>query len=251
MKGEINMSENKLCPKCGSKMFIASFVKGCVVEVSEENGINTYKILKESNNPPSFDIIKCARCKEEISEEDLVIGVACKKCGRVVNATDLNSDGVCNVCEAQEKRSELANASREDLIRMLLEAEKGTTTQAVKHAEKAIETAEEAVIPSVDTNIQETEEVPTETVTEEKPRRRRRKKKDDESTEESPEEEVVTENQQAEQTEAVTDIASQQEAPFPDVQGDIFDAMQLPVTEESPASNNQPFDMFSDDDEQF
>ena len=39
---------------------------------------------------------------------------------------DINTDGICNVCEAVKQRTELANASREDLIKMLLDAEKKT-----------------------------------------------------------------------------------------------------------------------------
>lgn len=234
------MAEKRMCPHCGSQMFMVKTIRAGLAEFTTDPN-EPCKILKENKDKFDIEIVGCARCKANVEEADLVTGVKCKECGRIVGPMDINAEGICNVCEAVKQRAELANASREDLIKMLLDAEKKTNPVAAK-MEKQIEKAEEfAPAPTSGAKVEATdetvaEETPTETVAEEgKPKRRstRRKKADDEpqEKEESVEEESVVESEAvAEDTEnAVNDIANQQEAPFPD----LGDAMNPPVAEES------------------
>lgn len=257
----------KMCPHCASTMFAAEITRGCVVEMYSDvaEGTPNHKVLKESNGNYEIEIVKCVRCKHELKEEDLVVGVPCKECGKVVAPSDINEDGLCDVCSAVKQRTELATASREDLIRMLLDAEKKANpvaAQVAKQVEKAEEVAQATTAP-----VDSTDDTATETVaddgqaaagtTEKKPRRRATRKKDDaEATTEATEETVAeVEEAPAEQPvpqgqdEAVADIAGQQEAPFPDV--------ELPQEEQqtqqvaTPAPDNGGFQMFPDDEDRF
>lgn len=234
------MAENKMCPHCGSQMFMATITRGCLVETTTDPE-NPYKILREGKDKYDIEIVKCARCKEDIKKEDLVEGVKCKECGRIVGPMDINSDGICHVCTAIHERSELANASREDLIQMLLNAEKKANPVAAR-MEKQMEKAEEAnaaMNPPADTVLEEV-------TTKEKPktktgRGKSNKKKKDAASEatETPVEEVVEETVQENPVveesvaEAVNDIANQQEAPFPEVDSSIIEPI---VSEELDAN---------------
>lgn len=281
------MAENKVCPHCGSKMFVAAITRGGIVEVhaaENEGEKDTYTILKESKDKYDVEFIKCAKCHEPIKAEDLLAGVKCAECGRVASPNDL-VDGLCPVCKAQKDRAELANASREDLIMMLLNAEKSSSTKSIdKKIEKAIE-VENSV--KTDAVVQEVPEVPDvaaeESVSEpEKKTRKRRKKKTDDTTdvdtsteeidesEESVEESTdvveesvdVSESPVEESTvEAQNDVANQQDAPWPDMNGL---PMNLPVEERVSESEAAPvatatneeepvgsFPMFENDDEPF
>lgn len=232
------MAENRMCPHCGGHMFMAKIIRPGIVEVFADEK-EPYKICKESKDNYEVEILKCARCKEAITEADLVVGVTCKECGRVVGPMDVNTDGICNVCEAVKQRAELANASKEDLIKMLLEAEKKANPVVAK-MEKQIEKAED-VAPATPVII---DEAPSETAekaeepSEKKPKTRtkaRKKKTDDvaddttsdDTTEETAEETVPTEEPVVE--EAVNDLANQQEAPFPEMNPPEED-MQTPDT---------------------
>lgn len=208
------MAENKLCPKCGSQMFMATITRACVVAMSTDKE-NPYQILKEGKDKFDIEIVKCARCKEDISETDLVVAVKCKECGRLVAPHDVDENGICDVCNAMHKRSELANATKEDLIKLLLEAEKRTNPVAAK-MEEQIEKANVVLDAVAQNDLQAEEEVAvsTEAIVEEEPvapvKRRGRRKKTEEDTE------VVEAPTEAEATE-VENIANQQEAPFPDM----------------------------------
>lgn len=229
--------EKRMCPHCGSQMFVATITRGCVVEVNDftnatdaERGQAKYNVLKEGKDKFEIEIVACARCKEEVKEEDLVIGVQCKECGRVVSPSDIDENGVCTVCHAVHERAELANASREDLIMMLLNAEKQVNPVAAR-MDKKIEQAEQAPAPVAEEPVPPVqEEIPVEqTETVEEPKKQRRKpknakKKDDEPKAEETtvaQEETVdtpTEETNAEETAvAVDNIANQQEAPFPEM----------------------------------
>jgi len=237
------MAEKRMCPHCGSQMFMVKTIRAGLAEFTTDPN-ESCRILKESKDKFDIEIVGCARCKANVAEADLVTGVKCKECGRIVGPMDINADGICNVCEAVKQRSELANASREDLIKMLLDAEKKTNPVVAK-MEKQIEKAESvtsaptsAKVEATDETVTEetAEEVPAETVAEEgKPKRRstRRKKTDDDlkEKEESTEETSVEDAEKSEETDtanAVDDIANQQEAPFPD----LGDALNPPVVEE-------------------
>ena len=68
------MAESKLCPHCGGKMFAAALTKPCIVEVYDDKD-NPFKILKEVDKNAEIEIVKCARCKAELTEADLVMGI--------------------------------------------------------------------------------------------------------------------------------------------------------------------------------
>lgn len=248
---------NKVCPHCGSRMFIATVTKGCVVEIHAEEGMDDeFHVLKESSNNPTYEIVACAKCKKELTQNDLLAGVICKECGKVVSPAEVNEEGLCAVCVAVKERTDLQNASKEDLIRMLIQAEKNSNPVAQK-IEKTVAKADDVVADIAPAPAQIVTETERETVeeqpSEEKPKRRSRRKKDD-TTEEVITEAVETEEiEETSATEAVTEdvsnIADQQEAPFPNIEPDqTFDAMPAPVP---PTENTQGFEMFPDDDEQF
>ena len=247
------MATNKVCPHCGGQMFMAKIIRACVVEVNTDPN-ESYKILKEAKDAFDIEILKCARCKADVTENDLVAGIVCKECGKMVGPTDVNEEGICSVCTAIKQRAEIANASREDLIKMLLDAEKKVNPVSVK-MEKQIEKAEEVAAPAVETeDTDSSEKAKT-------PKRKARKKKDDdvatvETTEDTSAEEVVSETVSTE--EVVNDIANQQEAPFPDIAMNPPEEVQAneePVVETPVVSDEQPigadFHMFDDGEEAF
>lgn len=269
------MSQIKVCPHCGSKMFVGAITRGCAIEsVIDENGNPSFKLVKESSGDKyDLEVLKCCRCKKDVKADELVEGVPCKECGRVVNPDELNEDGLCEVCAAVKQRAELANASREDLIQMLLNAEKQANPVTAK-VEKQVKKAEKVEEKKDDADAGE--------VKEEKPAPkkggRRGKVKVGEDTKpddngkdetndatnenEKPEseekEEQVTD---AEAAKAVDDIANQQDAPFPDLGengNSAEDVASLPMNPPEPEQvatapqGTGDFKMFDDrDDEPF
>lgn len=243
--------ENKMCPHCGSQMFMAKIIRpGLVSTTADPN--EPYKILKEGQGKFDIEIVECARCREVVTEEALVTGVKCKECGRIVGPMDVNEDSVCNVCVAVKQREELANASREDLIQMLLNAEK-KANPVTKKIEKQIEIANS--IPTEDEQVK-TEETSAEAKTGKRKASRRKKEDDDVKNDEEP---AVQEEVSA-PIEAVDDIANQQEAPFPDIamnppEVNVEVPTSVPSTTESSADDEQPigadFRMFEDGEEPF
>lgn len=277
------MSENKMCPHCGGKMFMATITRACIVEVEkakQDGGEDTYKILNESKTKHDISIVKCARCKESVKLDDLVVGVQCKECGSVVGPTELNEDGLCTVCIAKRERAELANASKEDLIRMLLEAERRTNPVASK-MEKKIEKAEEIANASALVPVEDiTGVAPEEAAKDKKAKRakapRNNKKATEKETAKVAEEPIANEEAAAPTEEAVVpetvnveetvnDLASQQEAPFPEINApeELIDATEgqvavtepekteSPVPEESDISPQEAFAMFDDGEDPF
>ncbi len=264
------MSENKLCPHCGGKMFMATITRACVVEVTEDE--TPYKILKEGKDKFDIAILKCARCRQDVKEEDLVAAIKCKECGRLVTPADVDENGVCDVCNAMHQRTELANASKEDLVKMLLEAEKRSNPVAAKMAGKQVtvsitDKTEDGIptgitlTPVEETEVEETEvEKPAEGSAK-KPRTRRRRTEEAtvETTEETPAE--VVEETPVEESSAVDDLANQQEAPFPDMNlpeemTDTPQEEQTPAQESAPAavqeeSASTEFQMFDDGEDAF
>lgn len=256
------MSNHSVCPNCGGHMFMATITRPGIVETTDSDG--GFKILKEVGEKYEINVVKCARCKTELSEKDLVSGVTCSACGKVVNPSDI-IDGVCSVCNAIKQRAELASASKEDIIRMLLEAEKKANPVVAK-VEKQIEKAAEAeqliTVPVTndstitDTDATSATEEVTENVTEEvveeaTPKKRRSRRKATDVVEDSTED--VTEDT-AENTEsnvpeevdeqAVETIADSQEAPFPDMPELNTEEVTLVETSEAfvPAETPVPVD---------
>lgn len=267
------MADNKVCPSCGGQMFMAKIIRACVVEATTDPN-EPYKILKESKDNFDIEIMKCARCKGDVKEEDLIAAVQCKECGKMVGPMDINEEGICDVCAAIKQRADIANASREDLIKMLLDAERKVNPVAAK-MEKQIEIADNATQPTTVITTGELAESIVEEINnnesedsveseEKKPKRRARKKKEETVVEETIATEESSDEENTEEvtetvTEAVDDIANQQEAPFPDI------AMNPPVEVSIEPSTEEPviealaeeqaigadFRMFDDNEEAF
>ena len=237
------MATKKMCPHCGGTMFMGAITRACIVEVfapDKEGEEESFNVSKETKDKYSIEVVKCIRCKRDVSKDELITGVVCKECGRPVAPDDLNKDGICSVCEAKKTRSELANASQDDLIRMLLEAEKRSSSVSEKISKK-VEQAE-AVNNSanddttgdaaVDTKAEELTKKAEESTGKETKKRakapRGRKKNTDETaegneskseTEDKPTDDNKSEKQSEDIKEAVDNLANSQEAPFPDFPG--------------------------------
>lgn len=243
------MATKKMCPHCGGTMFMGAITRACIVEVfapDKEGEEESFNVSKETKDKYSIEVVKCIRCKRDVSKDELITGVVCKECGRAVAPDDLNKDGICSVCEAKKTRSELANASQDDLIRMLLEAEKRSSSVSEKISKK-VEQAE-AVNNSV--NDDTTDDAVVDTKAEESTGKetkkrakapRGRKKNTDETaegneskpeTEDKPADDK-SEKQSEDMKEAVDDLANSQEAPFPD-----FPGMNAPTESEPQAAED-------------
>ena len=278
------MATKKMCPHCGGTMFMGAITRACIVEVfapDKEGEEESFNVSKETKDKYSIEVVKCIRCKRDVSKDELITGVVCKECGRAVAPDDLNKDGICSVCEAKKTRSELANASQDDLIRMLLEAEKRSSSVSEKISKK-VEQAE-AVNNSVnddttdDAVVDTKAEESTGKETKKRAKAPRGRKKNTDETAEGNESKPETENKPADDKlekqsedmkEAVDDLANSQEAPFPD-----FPGMNAPTESEPQAAedssesepvqenNNsedeesvnaqEPFQMFDENEEPF
>ena len=250
------MATKKMCPHCGGTMFMGAITRACIVEVfapDKEGEEESFNVSKETKDKYSIEVVKCIRCKRDVSKDELITGVVCKECGRPVAPDDLNKDGICSVCEAKKTRSELANASQDDLIRMLLEAEKRSSSvsekisKKVEQAEAVNNSANDDTIgdAAVDTKAEElTKKAEESTGKETKKRAKapRGRKKNTDETVEGNESKPETENKPADDKsekqsedvkEAVDDLANSQEAPFPD-----FPGMNAPTESEPEAAED-------------
>ena len=243
------MATKKMCPHCGGTMFMGAITRACIVEVfapDKEGEEESFNVSKETKDKYSIEVVKCIRCKRDVSKDELIAGVVCKECGRAVAPDDLNKDGICSVCEAKKTRSELANASQDDLIRMLLEAEKRSSSVSEKISKK-VEQAE-AVNNSVnddttdDAAVDTKAEESTGKETKKRAKAPRGRKKNTDETVEGNESKPETENKPADDKsekqsedvkEAVDDLANSQEAPFPD-----FPGMNAPTESEPEAAED-------------
>ena len=243
------MATKKMCPHCGGTMFMGAITRACIVEVfapDKEGEEESFNVSKETKDKYSIEVVKCIRCKRDVSKDELITGVVCKECGRPVAPDDLNKDGICSVCEAKKTRSELANASQDDLIRMLLEAEKRSSSVSEKISKK-VEQAE-AVNNSANNDITDDAAVDTKAEestgkeTKKRAKAPRGRKKNTDETAEGNESKPETENKPADDKsekqsedvkEAVDDLANSQEAPFPD-----FPGMNAPTESEPEAAED-------------
>ena len=243
------MATKKMCPHCGGTMFMGAITRACIVEVfapDKEGEEESFNVSKETKDKYSIEVVKCIRCKRDVSKDELITGVVCKECGRAVAPDDLNKDGICSVCEAKKTRSELANASQDDLIRMLLEAEKRSSSVSEKISKKV----EQAEAVNNSANNDTTDDAAVDTKAEEstgKETKKRAKaprgrKKNTDETVEGNESKPETENKPADDKsekqsedvkEAVDDLANSQEAPFPD-----FPGMNAPTESEPEAAED-------------
>lgn len=243
------MATKKMCPHCGGTMFMGAITRACIVEVfapDKEGEEESFNVSKETKDKYSIEVVKCIRCKRDVSKDELITGVVCKECGRAVAPDDLNKDGICSVCEAKKTRSELANASQDDLIRMLLEAEKRSSSVSEKISKKV----EQAEAVNNSANDDTTDDAAVDTKAEESTGKetkkrakapRGRKKNTDETaegneskpeTEDKPADDK-SEKQSEDVKEAVDDLANSQEAPFPD-----FPGMNAPTESEPKAAED-------------
>lgn len=244
---------NKTCPHCGAAMFLGTYVIPIVVEVRDTDDENErYNILKRNEKGASVSIMKCARCKKDVTEEELVASVTCKECGRAVSPSDVDENGVCDVCRAKKERADLANATQEELIHRLLQLE-AMNSKTVKDV-----VASQNVAEQTDTAAQQTDAVneamnPPEAQTSDesgdgkKTRKRKVNKAKggdtkaasdtpdeqavDEPAGEIPKEEPVTEE---EVQQAADDLANAQEAPFPMVENLATFEEQAPLPVQMP-----------------
>lgn len=279
------MAEKKMCPHCYGTLFMAAITRGCIVEVStsdEKDKEDVFNVSKETKDKYTIELVKCIRCKHEVSKDELIVGVQCKECGRPTAPSDLNKDGICPVCEAKKNRAELANASTDDLIRMLLEAEKRGSSVSEKISKK-IEKAEEvtsAQTNNADNTSNSTEEVkdesndteqePTTKKRQKAPRGRKKNTNEEETVEndensDAVEEQSVEDNKADDTKEAVDDIANSQEAPFPDFpemnapvdtpvaaqETDSEDTTSVENTSEESVNEPEAFQMFDENEEPF
>ena len=278
------MATKKMCPHCGGTMFMGAITRACIVEVfapDKEGEEESFNVSKETKDKYSIEVVKCIRCKRDVSKDELITGVVCKECGRAVAPDDLNKDGICSVCEAKKTRSELANASQDDLIRMLLEAEKRSSSVSEKISKKV----EQAEAVNNSANDDTTDDAAVDTKAEESTGKetkkrakapRGRKKNTDETaegneskpeTEDKPTDDNKSEKQSEDIKEAVDNLANSQEAPFPDFPGmnaptesetqAAEDSSKEPVQEnnnledEESVNAQEPFQMFDENEEPF
>lgn len=278
------MATKKMCPHCGGTMFMGAITRACIVEVfapDKEGEEESFNVSKETKDKYSIDVVKCIRCKRDVSKDELITGVVCKECGRPVTPDDLNKDGICSVCEAKKTRSELANASQDDLIRMLLEAEKRSSSvsekisKKVEQAEAVNNSANEDTADDTTVDAKAEESTGKETKKRAKAPRGRKKNTDEAAennkpeTEDKPADENKSEKQSEDVKEAVDDLANSQEAPFPDFPGmntptesepqvaedsskkpESVQENNKPEDEES-VNAQEPFQMFDENEEPF
>ena len=250
------MATKKMCPHCGGTMFMGAITRACIVEVfapDKEGEEESFNVSKETKDKYSIEVVKCIRCKRDVSKDELITGVICKECGRAVAPDDLNKDGICSVCEAKKTRSELANASQDDLIRMLLEAEKRSSSVSEKISKKV----EQAEAVNNSANDDTTDDAAVDTKAEEstgKETKKRAKaprgrKKNTDETVEGNESKPETENKPADDKsekqsedvkEAVDNLANSQEAPFPDFPGMNAPTESEPQVAEDSSKESEP-----------
>ena len=130
------------CPHCGGSQFKAVIKRAGAIQLTEGGGATILKELEKF----SYEVVGCLNpsCKKALTNADLVDDAPCTKCGTVHKSEDL-VDGLCPICHAMKDRPELAQASTEDLIRMLLEAEKRNSTPKGDKIEEKLEKSEVAV----------------------------------------------------------------------------------------------------------
>lgn len=224
------MTGLRVCPHCGGSMFAAKIIVPGAVQSMEDG---TFKVISESKDKVDISIAMCARCRRGVTEEDLVAGITCKECGRVVNSNDIDDNGVCDVCKAKKERSDIANASYEDLVKKVLELEKAAkgfslvTAPVTDDPSKESNEHEKTVETSVVSDSKDTQS------SEKKARPKKRAKSEElenkpEAEENADETQPVhgsydekagdtTANAESNVEENIDALANAQEAPFPDI----------------------------------
>ena len=86
------MATKKMCPHCGGTMFMGAITRACIVEVfapDKEREEESFNVSKETKDKYSIEVVKCIRCKRDVSKDELITGVVCKECGKL---TDIQFD---------------------------------------------------------------------------------------------------------------------------------------------------------------
>lgn len=137
----------KRCPKCGGMDFAAKIVYAGIVEIDGD-----VKRIKQQSNEYQVKILRCMNkdCEKAagITEEELINSKKCARCGQEFFASEIAEDGICLACHAIETNDFLRNATKEQLISMMLklQTQVGTsggvtnkTTASVDAKKKAVE----------------------------------------------------------------------------------------------------------------
>jgi hypothetical protein len=134
---------SKKCPHCGGTKFKAVIKRAGAIDLLADGSVTIIKELEKF----SYEVIECLNpnCKAKVTNDDLVDNVACSQCGTMTKPEELSEDGLCPVCAALKARPELASASPQDLIRMLIEAERRNSATTSAKIEKKVENAETTV----------------------------------------------------------------------------------------------------------
>lgn len=193
------MLVQKVCPNCGQEQLMGYIARPCLLRVKRDTIANRdiYELISEDTEPTrvQYDVIKCANCKQKVKKDQLIVNtVKCNKCGTIVSAGYVNEQGICYTCLASEQIPNIANASKEDLLMMLIK-NKINNAPAQEAQVNPVEQNEQAA-DNTEITAEATEEKPKETEETPKPRKRAtRKKKTEEAQEEvlSPMEEPVSE----------------------------------------------------------
>lgn len=252
------MAGFKVCPHCGSMMFAARISFPGAVQSLEDG---TFKTVSEKKEGQITEIVMCARCRNEVTEDMLVEGVSCKECGKIVNPSDVDASGVCDVCKAKKERADLANASNEDLIKMIISMEKAARMRQAADTcpSYSVEPAEEPA-PVAD---EEPVAAPASEADDEKKSARPKRRARRDATEDVAQAEEVTDTNASADNNAdataeepaidvkseVNDLADLQEAPFPDpIAEDITGvSMETPAVPTSDVAGVSSFAMYESD----
>ena len=181
------MLVQKVCPMCGQEQFMGYTARPCFLKVRRDTIANKdiYELISEDTEPAriQYDIIKCANCGQKVKKDQLIVNtVKCAKCGTIVSAGYVNEQGICYTCLASEQIPDIANASKEDLLMMLIKNK--INNAPVQEAINPVEQNEQAA-DNTKTTAEATEEKLEETEETPKPRKRAtRKKKTEEAQEE-------------------------------------------------------------------
>jgi len=283
---------SRLCPHCGSAQFMALKQYACIVQV-DGLGLNDVPIINIVKEGPKgqyeVKIFKCLKCKHDIDVNDLITGVKCKHCGKTCSPDEIDENGICDTCNMIINNPALANASAADLLKLLAKAYRKNSSVSQK-IEKKVEHATQIEQKLNEENTAADDILNGVTPQDAIPQKRTRKKatrknpapqENQETTQESneadghvvyvpdiPAESVVQENNDSQvqpptqpenipinTEEAQAAIASEQDAPFPDIPTPSIpdmptDAQQFTNAEPPAPSGFNMFDA-SDDDEPF
>jgi len=122
----------KICKTCGQSNFGVTLKKTEERAVRMINGKITEYFEGSEEIQEAISINYCFTCGSKITEEDLIEMHICKVCKTKVEQA--NENGVCTQCA--EEVDKLSEASREDLILMILKQNKKIVSKSCERAEE-------------------------------------------------------------------------------------------------------------------